>query len=115
MNKLKKKKTNHIYSIKITTRSILLKIPAPLAVLEIEAKAMETTVLFTLEMGFNEVTLEMNSLTLCRVLSGLTEPPSSIETIAASILSLVQCFSIFSFSHVKRQGNKPAHILAQFA
>lgn len=44
-----------------------------------------------------------------------TEARSSIETIITSILLLVQSFRSFAFIHVKRQGNKPVHILAQFA
>ena len=62
-----------------------------------------------------EVIFETDSMILYKSLLGTLEPPSSIETIISSILSLVQNFSFFKFSHVKRQGNRPAHILAQFA
>ena len=89
--------------------------PVPLAALETEAKTIEAASIFAWEMGFKEVTFEMDSLILYRSLLGTSKPPSSIETIISSILSIVQNFKIFSFSPVKRQGNRPAHILAQFA
>ena len=41
--------------------------------------------------------------------------PASIETITESILTQVDKFRFVSFTHVKRDGNRPAHILAQFA
>ncbi|XP_023924994.1 uncharacterized protein LOC112036432 [Quercus suber] len=89
--------------------------PAPLATLEIEAKTMEAATVFAWEMGFREVIFETDSLILYRSLLGTSDPPSSIETVISSILSFVQSFSFFSFSHVKRHGIRPAHILAQFA
>lgn len=61
------------------------RITATLAALEAEAKSMETTVYFAWEMGFREVIFETDSLILCKVLSGSTEAPSSIETIITSI------------------------------
>ena len=95
--------------------AISRRFPAPLAALEIEAKTMEAATIFAWEMGFREVIFETDSMILCKSLLGTLEPPSSIETTISSILSLVQNFSFFKFSHVKRQGNRPAHILAQFA
>ena len=91
------------------------RIPAPLATLEAEAKSMETAVLFAWEMGFREVVCETDSLGLFQMLAGTTEAPTCIETIVTSILLLTQNFRFISFTHVKRQGNKPAHLLAQFA
>ena len=49
------------------------------------------------------------------MLVGTTEAPTCIDTIVSSILLSAQNFRCISFSHVKRQGNRPAHILAQFA
>ena len=70
--------------------------PAPLAALEAEAKTMEAAAIFAWEMGFREVTFETDSLLLYRSLLGTSEPPSSIETIISSILSLVQFFQFLS-------------------
>ena len=66
-------------------------------------------------MGFREVVCETNSLGLYQILSGTTEAPCCIDIIVTSTLPLGQSFRCISFNHVKRQGNKPAHILAQFA
>ena len=91
------------------------KIPATLAVLEAEAKSMETTIHFAWEMGFKEVYFETDSCTLKNILTGISMAPASIETIMESILAQVDKFRFVSFTHVKRDGNRPAHILAQFA
>lgn len=76
---------------------------------------METAVLFAWEMGFREVFFETDSLMLIRILTGSSDAPASIETVADSILSLAECFPFVSFTRVKREGNRSAHILAQFA
>lgn len=70
---------------------------------------MEVAVVFAWEMGFRKVNFETDSLT------GTSEDPSSIEHITTSISLLIQKFKLSSFTHVKREGNRPAHILAQFA
>ena len=66
-------------------------------------------------MGFREVYFETNSLTLRNILRGTSEAPASIETVMDSILAQMEKFRFVSFTHVKRDGNRPAHILAQFA
>ena len=76
---------------------------------------METVVQFVWEMGFREVYFETDSLTLRNILTGTSEAPASIETIMDSILAQMEKFRFVSFTHVKRDGNRPAHILAQFA
>ena len=91
------------------------RIPTTLAVLEAEVKSMETVVQFVWEMGFREVYFETNSLTLRNILRGTSEAPASIETVMDSILAQMEKFRFVSFTHVKRDGNRPAHILAQFA
>ncbi|XP_065624659.1 uncharacterized protein LOC136065433 [Quercus suber] len=87
---------------------------APLATLEAEAKSMEVAVQFAWEMGFRDIICETDSLSLYQALVGSTEAPTCIDTIVSSILLSIQHFCCISFSHVKRQGNRPAHILAQF-
>lgn len=89
--------------------------PAKLAALEVEAKSMETAVHFAWEMRFREVYFETDSITLYNILTGNTEAPASIETLTDSILSQMREFRFVSFSHVKWEGNRPAHMLAQFA
>ena len=48
-------------------------------------------------------------------LLGSSEPPVSIATIFEGIHQKLQDFRQVQFSHVKRQGNRPAHILAQYS
>ena len=48
-------------------------------------------------------------------LLGSSEPPVGIATIIEGIHQKLQDFRQVQFSHVKRQGNRPAHILAQYA
>ena len=69
----------------------------PLTALEAKAKSMEVAVQLAWEMGFREVTFETYSLILCKVLTGSIEAASSIETIIARILSLVQNFRFLLF------------------
>ena len=88
------------------------RIPVTLAVLETEAKSMEIAVQFAWEMGFREVYFEIDSLTFRNILTGTSKAPTSIETITDSILDQMEKFRFVSFTHVKRDGNRPAHILA---
>ena len=76
---------------------------------------MEIAVQFAWEMGFREVYFETNSSTLKNILTGLSEAPASLEPITANILAQLNKFRFVSFCHVKRDGNRPAHMLAQFA
>ena len=91
------------------------RIPANLAALEVEAKSMEIAIQFAWEMGFRDVYFKTDSSTLKNILKGLSEAPASIETIMDNILAQLGNFRFVSFSHVKRDGNRPTHILAQFA
>ena len=88
---------------------------APLEAEEIEAKAMETGVLFTRDVGIREAVFEGDSLTICRAFQGEGEAPSSTHNILAVTLEQASGFRCSFFSHVKRQGNVPAHLLAQYA
>ena len=91
------------------------RVPTNLATLEAEAKAMEIAIQFAGETGFREVYFETDSSTLENILTGITEAPASIETITDNILAHLDNFRFVSFCHVKREGNRPAHILAQYA
>ena len=88
---------------------------APLEAVEIEAKAMESSVIFARDVGIREAVFEGDFLTICRALQGEGEAPSSTHNILAVTLEQASGFRFSCFSHVKRQGNVPAHLLAQFA
>ena len=91
------------------------RIPANLSALDAEAKSMEIAVHFVWEMGFREVYFKTDSSNLKNILTGLSEAPASLEPITASILAQLDKFRFISFCHVKRDGNRPGHILAKFA
>lgn len=54
-------------------------------------------------------------MNICNSVLGLSEPPSSVQNIVAGILRKVQSFRTFEFTHTRRQGNVPSHLLAQHA
>lgn len=91
------------------------KFALPLGVLETEAKAMEVGVQFALDVGVRDVTLEGDSLGICNALQGLCNVSSSVHNIIAGTLHLAKGFRNVAFSHIKRQANVPAHMLAQHA
>ena len=48
-------------------------------------------------------------------LHGTSEAPPTVANVLNGILFHLQSFHSFDFLHIRRQGNKPAHILAQYA
>ena len=48
-------------------------------------------------------------------MTSTSKAPASIETVTDSILDQMEKFCFVSFTQVKRDGNRPTHILAQFA
>lgn len=88
----------------------------PLGSLEVEAKAMEEGVIFAQDGSIQEVIVECDSQIVADALNGESEPPITISNIlrgfAISFKSLDKQKLI---SHVKRQGNWSAHILAQYS
>ena len=83
--------------------------------LETEALAMEAAVQFAVDVGLREVVFEGDSLSLCNMIQGSTEVQLSIQNIVDGIKSQLPHFRVAEVSHVKRQGNVPAHLLAQYA
>ena len=91
------------------------KINAPLGPLEAEAKAVEAGIQFAKDIGIHDVILEGDSLTVLNALCGNTSPPSSVAAVVASIKVLSCYLRQVEFSHVRRQCNRPAHLLAKHA
>ena len=52
---------------------------------------------------------------LVNALVGSSPAPSAVVPVIEGILKLCKGFSHFQFSHVKRQGNMPAHLVAKNA
>ncbi|XP_023914729.2 uncharacterized protein LOC112026278 [Quercus suber] len=91
------------------------KIKAPLGSMEVEAKALEVGLMLARDVGLQEVALEGDSLSLISALYGTAPPPASVEPIVMGVWDLCREFRRIAFSHVRRQGNKPAHLLAKHA
>ena len=52
---------------------------------------------------------------LFNALSGLSNPPAAVESIVREVLMACRsCYKV-DFSHIKRPGNSPTHLLAKHA
>ena len=91
------------------------KLDLPLGALEIEAKALEVGIQFAEEVELRKVVFESDLLLAINVVHGVEEAAASIQNIIHGVLRKVQGFETFDFLHTKRQGNVPAHLLAQYA
>ena len=91
------------------------KITAPMGVIEAEAKAFEVGLLFAKDVKVRDIILEGDSLVVYNALCNISSPPSSIASVVQGILDMCGDFRSVSFSHIRRQGNIPTHILAKNA
>ena len=91
------------------------KIEAPMGALEAEAKAFEVGLQFAKDMLIHDFILEGDSLLLVNALNEISPPPSAVAAIVYSSLSALKDFRKVEISHVKRAGNRPAHLLAKYA
>ncbi|KAL0017168.1 hypothetical protein SO802_004237 [Lithocarpus litseifolius] len=76
---------------------------------------MEVGVSFAWDVGIREVVLECDSKIMSNALLGLCTSLIIISNILAGVYHQLQDFRVAQVSHVRRQGNKPAHILAKHA
>ena len=88
---------------------------APLSPLKAESKAFEAGILFALGRGFTDVVLEGDLQVMVNALAGYSSPPSVVASIIQGIHEIGMEFRQVQFSHVKRQGNMPAHLVAKNA
>ena len=91
------------------------KLDASLGPLEVESKALEAGILFAQCHGYSTVVLEGDSQVLVNALAGSSPFPSVVASVIQGALELCMGFSQIQFSHVKRQGNMPAHLVAKNA
>nr|POF27269.1 hypothetical protein CFP56_12610 [Quercus suber] len=89
------------------------KITAPMGATEAEAKAFEAGLLFAKDVGVRDVILEGDSLVVYNALCNISPPPSLIASVVQGLLDKSGDFRSVGYSHVRRQGNLPAHILAK--
>ncbi|XP_030947476.1 uncharacterized protein LOC115971614 [Quercus lobata] len=99
------------------------KFHAPLGIIEAEAKAFEAGIIFAKEVGIRDLVLdglkdlvlEGDSLFVVQALKQVSNAPSTVSSLIYGMLAECNEFRKVSFYHVKRQGNKPAHLLAKQA
>ena len=91
------------------------KISAPMGAVEAEAKAFEAGLLFTKDVRVRDVILDGDSLVVYNALCNFSPPPSSIASVVQGIIDISGDFRSVRYSHIRRQGNVPAHILAKHA
>ena len=76
-----------------------------------EAKAVELALQFARDVGISDFIMEGDSLIVHNALCGISPPPSLV----AGALGFYGMFRQVNFSHIRRQGNKPAHLLTKHA
>lgn len=88
-------------------------INAPLGALKVEAKAVEAGLHFARDAGISNFILKGDSLGVYNALSGPSSLPSSVASVISGILDFCGVLGQVDFSHIHRQGNTPAHLLAK--
>ena len=91
------------------------KIEAPLGAIEVEANVVELGLQFAKDMSIQDFMLESDFLMLVNALRDLSPPPLSIAALVYNSVASAHSFRCVDFSHVGRNGNRPAHLLARHA
>ena len=52
---------------------------------------------------------------IVHALCGQSDPPSSVDSLCIGMQLISSEFHSVNVSHVRRQGNRPVHLLAKFA
>ncbi|XP_075645481.1 uncharacterized protein LOC142616538 [Castanea sativa] len=91
------------------------KIQAPLGTIEAEVKAFKAGIIFAKETGIRDFVLEGDSLVIVQALKEWSHAPSSVSPLIYEMLVECHEFRNVVFSHVRRQGNKSAYLLAKQA
>ena len=84
-------------------------------IIEAKAKAFETGIIFAKEVGIKKFVLEGDSLIIVQALKECSPAPSSVFALIYGMLAKSNEFRNVSFSHVRQQGKRPAHLLAKQA
>ncbi|KAK8644290.1 hypothetical protein V6N13_123601 [Hibiscus sabdariffa] len=78
-----------------------------------EAKVCEKAMSFSKELGFINVEIEGEALTVINKVKNIKKDHSEAWVIISNIHSLKYDFDSIVFKHINRQGNKATHVLAK--
>ena len=96
-------------------RAMSKKLELPLGALEVEAKAVEEGVMLAKDLGLSHIIIEGDAQTVMSALAGHTSPPSTIQNIIARERQWTLNFSAWRATHVRRNCNQAAHLMARNA
>ena len=85
------------------------------AVDDAEAIAAREAFQFAMEIGISEAEVEGDSLTICTALQRQDLSYATFGAVLEDVCLVANSFQQCSFSHVKREGNRIAHMLAHQA
>ena len=64
---------------------------------------------------FQDIILKGDSMVVYKALCEKSPPLSSVEAMVMGMQEMAKEFRQIKFSHVRRQGNRPAHLLVKYA
>ena len=88
-------------------------IPLPSSIVALETIAARQAVLFVRELGFSGTILEGDSREAISAIKKQSFQHPVVGHLVKDIVSSVNMFQYYSFSHTRRQGNVLAHVLAR--
>ena len=91
------------------------KVSFPLAAMEVEAMAMEEKIQLARDLGLRDIDMESDTQTVVLAIRGSDSGPCSIRKIVEGAKLGLTAFSLWSCSHVRRQCNVVAHLMAKEA
>ncbi|XP_030956327.1 uncharacterized protein LOC115978629 [Quercus lobata] len=91
------------------------KVHFPLGAMEVEAMAMEEGIQLARDLGLKDIDMESNAQMVVLAVGGTDPGPCSIQKIVEGAKQGLSAFSSWSCSHVRRQSNMAAHLMAKEA
>lgn len=83
--------------------------------LEAEVKAFKEVFRFAKDVGVHDFNIKGDSLLMFNALCGVSPPLPPVASLISGMLMMCADFNRVDFSSIRRQGNKPAHLLAKYA